>query len=34
MVEKAMFTSEYQNINLVGQTTQVPIVLILSLHRI
>jgi hypothetical protein len=23
MVEKAMFTSEYQNINLLGQTTQV-----------
>jgi len=23
MVEKAMFTLEYQNINLLGQTTQV-----------
>jgi hypothetical protein len=25
MVEKAMFTSEYQNINLLGQTTQVSL---------
>ena len=29
MVEKAMFTSEYQNINNIGQTTQVTTFLII-----
>ena len=33
MVEKAMFTSEYQNINNIGQTTQVNTFIIIIIIR-